>query len=87
MLTNMQSQDTFSSLFEKLDDESKTRLASHFFNLMQILVGQAHAILNDQDLTAIQAYQFMQKELHDFLEATQDVIASECDSVEPQVLN
>ncbi len=63
----MQSQDTFSSLFEKLDDESKTRLASHFFNLMQIFVGQTHAILNDQDLTAIQAFQFMQKELHDFL--------------------
>tara|TARA_B100000073_G_scaffold342255_1_gene345036 strand:+ start:213 stop:377 length:165 start_codon:yes stop_codon:yes gene_type:complete len=54
---------------------------------MQIFVGQTHAILNDQDLTAIQAYQFMQKELHDFLEATQDVIASEYDSVEPQVLN
>ena len=83
----MQSQDTFSSLFEKLDDESKTRLASHFFNLMQIFVGQTHAILNDQDLTAMQAYQFMQKELHDFLEATQDDIASEYDSIEPQVLN
>ena len=83
----MQSQDTFSSLFEKLDDESKTRLASHFFILMQIFVGQTHAILNDQDLTAMQAYQFMQKELHDFLEATQDVIASEYDSIEPQVLN
>jgi len=84
---NMQSQDTFSSLFEKLDDESKTRLASHFFNLMQIFVGQTHAILNDQDLTAIQAYQFMQKELHDFLEAAQDVIASEHSNIEPQVLN
>ena len=83
----MQSQDTFSSLFEKLDDESKTSLASHFFNLMQIFVGQTHAILNDQDLAAMQAYQFMQKELHDFLEATQDVIASEYDSIEPQVLN
>ncbi len=84
---NMQSQDTFSSLFEKLDDESKTRLASHFFNLMQIFVGQTHAILNDQDLTTLQAYKFMQKELHDFLEATQDVIASEYDNIEPQVLN
>jgi len=84
---NMQSQDTFSSLFEKLDDESKTRLASHFFNLMQIFVGQTHAILNDQDLTAMQAYQFMQKELYDFIEATQDVIASEHSNIEPQVLN
>ena len=83
----MQSQDTFSSLFEKLDDESKTRLASHFFNLMQIFVGQTHAILNDHDLTALQAYQFMQKELYDFLEATQDVIASEYTNIEPQVLN
>tara|TARA_R100000479_G_scaffold76849_1_gene37316 strand:+ start:399 stop:563 length:165 start_codon:yes stop_codon:yes gene_type:complete len=54
---------------------------------MQIFVGQTHAILNDQDLTALQAYKFMQKELHDFLEATQDVIASEYDNIEPQVLN
>jgi hypothetical protein len=84
---NMQSQDTFSSKFEKLDDESKTRLSGHFFNLMQIFIGQSQAILADEDLTPTQSVGFMRKEMEDFLKAIQDVIEEEIGTLKPHVIN
>ncbi len=84
---NMQSQDTFSSQFAKLNGESKTRLAGHFFNLMQIFVGQSQAILADEDLLPAQTVVFMRKEMEDFLKATQEVLESELDEIQPHVIN
>jgi|TARA_R100001530_G_scaffold35286_1_gene27522 hypothetical protein len=74
-------------MFEKLDDDSKTRLAGHFFNLMQIFVGQTQAILQDEDLSLAQTVGFMQKEMKDFITASQEVVESELATVNPHVIN
>lgn len=84
---NMLSQDTFSSLFEQLDDESKTRLCGHFFNLMQIFVGQSQAILSDEDLAPTQTVEFMRTEMRDFLQAVQEVLESEMPINNPTLVN
>ncbi len=84
---NMLSQDTFSSMFEQLDNEAKTRLCSHFFNLMQIFVGQSQAILSDEEITPTQTVSFMRREMHDFLKAVEDVLESEMPVINPTAIN